>query len=184
MGQYVALLRGINVGGNNLIKMTALAACFEKHGLQNVVTYIASGNVIFEGAGSAASKLSQGLEEILSATFHYRATLVLLSRKQLQRVVDEAPKGFGAKPARYRYDVLFLKPPLAAAAAMRIIPMKEGVDQVSSGPGVIYFCRLVSKATQSRLSKVVSMPIYQSMTIRNWNTTTKLLQMMAASAPA
>jgi uncharacterized protein (DUF1697 family) len=184
MGQYVALLRGINVGGNNLIKMAALAACFEKHGFQNVVTYIASGNVIFEARATAASKVTQRLEEILSATFRYRASLVLRSRKELRRVVEEAPKGFGAEPARYRYDVLFLKPPLAAAAVMKIIPMKEGVDQVSPGPGVIYFSRLMSKASQSRISKVVSMPIYQSMTIRNWNTTTKLLQMMVTSASA
>jgi uncharacterized protein (DUF1697 family) len=178
MGQFVALLRGINVGGNNLIKMAALAACFEKHGFQNVVTYIQSGNVIFEAGASAASKLTQRLEAMLVATFSYRASVVLLSRKELQRVVEGAPKGFGTQPARYRYDVLFLKPPLAVAATMKIVPMKEGVDRVSPGPGVIYFSRLVSKASQSRLSKIVSMPIYQSMTIRNWNTTTKLLQMM------
>jgi uncharacterized protein (DUF1697 family) len=184
MGQYVALLRGINVGGNNLIKMAALAACFEKHGFQNVVTYIQSGNVIFEAGASAASKLSQRLEEMLTATFGYRASVVLRGRKDLQRIVEGAPKGFGARPTRYRYDVLFLKPPLTAAAAMKIVPMKEGVDRVSPGPGVIYFSRLVDKASQSRLSKVVSMPIYQSMTIRNWNTTTKLLQMMVTSASA
>jgi uncharacterized protein (DUF1697 family) len=178
MGQYVALLRGINVGGNNLIKMTALAACFEKHGFQNVVTYIQSGNVIFEAGAATASKLTQRLEEMLTATFSYRASVVLRSRKELQRIVEGAPKGFGREPDRYRYDVLFLKPPLAAASAMKIVPMKEGVDQVSPGQGAIYFSRLVSKASQSRLSKIVSMPIYQSITIRNWNTTTKLLQMM------
>jgi uncharacterized protein (DUF1697 family) len=182
MGQYVALLRGINVGGNNLIKMTALSACFEKHGFQNVVTYIQSGNVIFEAGASAASKLTQRLEAMLAATFSYRASVVLLSRKELQRVVAGAPKGFGAEPARYRYDVLFLKPPLGAAAAMEIMPMKEGVDQLSPGQGVIYFSRLISKASQSRISKIVSMPIYQSMTIRNWNTTTKLVQILNVRA--
>jgi uncharacterized protein (DUF1697 family) len=178
MGRYVALLRGINVGGNNLIKMAALAACFEKHGFENVMTYIQSGNVIFEADASAASKLPQRLEEMLSATFSYRASVVLRSRRELQRIVERAPKGFGAQSDRYRYDVVFLRPPLAAAAAMRVVPTKEGVDQVSPGPGVLYFSRLISKASQSRTSKIVSMPIYQSMTIRNWNTTTKLLQMM------
>jgi uncharacterized protein (DUF1697 family) len=46
------------------------------------------------------------------------------------------------------------------------------------GDGVLYFSRLISKASQSRLSRIVSIPIYQSLTIRNWNTTTKLLEMM------
>ncbi len=182
MAPYVALLRGINVGGNNLIKMTALAACFEKHGFQNVVTYIQSGNVIFEAGASAGSKLTQRLEAMLAATFSYRASVVLLSRKELERVVAGAPKGFGAEPARYRFDVLFLKPPLGAAAAMKIMPMKEGVDQLSPGRGVIYFSRLISKASQSRISKIISMPIYQSMTIRNWNTTTKLVQILNVRA--
>jgi uncharacterized protein (DUF1697 family) len=55
---------------------------------------------------------------------------------------------------------------------------REGVDKVSAGPGVLYFSRLIRKAAQSRLNRIVSMPIYQSMTIRNWNTTTKLLELM------
>ena len=53
-------------------------------------------------------------------------------------------------------------------------------QQAHAGPGVLYFSRLISKASQSRLSKIVSSPIYKSVTIRNWNTTTKLLQMMDA----
>jgi uncharacterized protein (DUF1697 family) len=52
------------------------------------------------------------------------------------------------------------------------------VDEVTPGRGVLYFSRLISKASQSRLSRVVSLPISKSMTIRNWNTTTRLLRMM------
>ena len=70
--------------------------------------------------------------------------------------------------------------PLVAATALATVPAKAGVDQVSAGKGVLYFSRLISKATQSRLGRVVVMPIYKSLTIRNWNTTTKLLQMMKA----
>jgi len=58
------------------------------------------------------------------------------------------------------------------------VPAREGVDRVSAGPGVLYFSRLVRRAAESRLARVVSMPIYQSMTIRNWNTTTRLLELM------
>jgi uncharacterized protein (DUF1697 family) len=109
MSKYVALLRGINVGGNNLIKMTALKACFE-------------------------------------------------------------------------YDVIFLKEPLSAAVAMKSVRTKQGVDQAYGGTGVLYFSRLISRASQSQLSRLVSQPVYQSITIRNWNTTTKLLSLLEGPA--
>jgi uncharacterized protein (DUF1697 family) len=61
---------------------------------------------------------------------------------------------------------------------IKTVPVKEGADQAHAGVGVLYFSRLIRKASQSRLSRIVSLPIYQSMTTRNWNTTTKLLRMI------
>jgi uncharacterized protein (DUF1697 family) len=98
----------------------------------------------------------------------------------MQAIVAGAPKRFGAAPDRYRYDVLFLKKPLTAATAMKTVPAREGVDDVQAGTGVLYYSRLISEASRSRLSKIVSLPIYQRMTIRNWRTTTKLLEMMSS----
>jgi uncharacterized protein (DUF1697 family) len=178
MSRYVALLRGINVGGNNLIKMADLKACFEALGFGDVATYIQSGNVVFTAAESGADKLASRIEGALIAKFGGAASVFVRSRKQLQDIVARAPAGFGAQPARYRSDVIFLKPPLTAAAAMKSIVTKPGVDQAHGGAGVLYFARLVSKATQSRLGKIVALPIYKSMTIRNWNTTTALLRLV------
>jgi len=177
MPSYVALLRGINVGGKNLIKMPALKACFEANGFEDVATYIQSGNVLF-GSPARASELANMIEEVLGREFGYAATVVVRNRTQMRTIVERAPKGFGAEPAKYRYDVIFLKEPLTAKAAMTSVPTKPGVDQAHAGTGVLYFSRLISKATQSRLSRIVSSPIYPSVTIRNWNTTTKLLRMM------
>ena len=181
MGRYVALLRGINVGGKNLIKMAALSACFEKHGFEDVVTYIQSGNVLFTSRKSARAKLTGRLEAVLAATFGYQASVVVRTRKQMQDVVARAPKGFGNEPAKYRYDVVFLKEPLTAPTALSSVPTKPGVDQVFAGAGVLYFSRLIARASQSRLSKLVSSPIYSSVTIRNWNTTTTLCRMLEQS---
>jgi uncharacterized protein (DUF1697 family) len=179
MAQYIALLRGINVGGRNLIRMTDLKACFEEHGLQNVRTYIQSGNVLFETSERSSKRLTEQIERLLDETFNYEGSVVLRSLKQLRDTVERAPRGFGSKPDRYRYDVLFLKSPLTGPTALKGLPLKEGVDEVAAGPGALYFARLISKITQSRLSRIASMPIYQSITIRNWNTTTKLLKLMA-----
>jgi uncharacterized protein (DUF1697 family) len=181
MTEHVALLRGINVGGNNLIKMTALKACFEAQGFRDVVTYIQSGNVLFSARESTSATLTRKIEKVLAATFNYKASVVLRSRQQMKQIVERAPKGFGAEATKYRYDVIFLKEPLSAAIAMKSVRTKQGVDQVYAGTGVLYFSRLISKASQSQLSRLVSQPVYQSMTIRNWNTTTKLLGLLESS---
>ena len=54
------------------------------------------------------------------------------------------------------------------------------MDQVYAGPGALYFSRLTSKATSSRLGRIISMPIYKSITIRSWSTTVKLQELMDA----
>ena len=178
MAIYVALLRGINVGGKNMIKMPELKACLESAGFEDVVTYIQSGNVLFRATGSG-TELARRVEKTLTKTFaHYRAWAVVRSRTQMRAIVEKAPTGFGSDPGTYLYDVVFLKEPLTAGAALKKVPTKEGVDEAFAGRGVLYFSRLRSKATSSRINRVASLPIYQSMTIRNWNTTTRLLRMM------
>jgi uncharacterized protein (DUF1697 family) len=178
MTSYVALLRGINVGGKNPIKMPALKACFEEGGFENVSTYIQSGNVVFEVADRRSVQLTRRIEEMLAEGFDYVPTVVVRNRKQMRAIVERAPKGFGAQPKKYRYEVIFLKEPLTATAAMKHLPTNPAVDQAHAGTGVLYVSRLIAKATQSRLNKIVSSPIYPSVTIRNWNTTTKLSELM------
>lgn len=176
---YVALLRGINVGGKNVIRMAELRSCFEADGFRDVVTYIQSGNVIFRGPASAPGPLTTRIEAMLASAFNYRAKVMLRSRRQLAAVVAGAPAGFGSQPDRYRYDTIFLRDTLTADAAMREVLLRPGVDEAWAGDGVLYFSRLISQASRSYLSRLVSMPVYQDMTIRNWNTTTRLLQLMS-----
>jgi uncharacterized protein (DUF1697 family) len=182
MARYVALLRGINVGGKNAIPMPALKTCFEEAGFDDVRTYIQSGNVVFSTPSSSQSELTSKIERILRLRFdHYEASVVLRSRSQMRAIVERRPKGFGSAPTKYRYDVLFLKPALAPKTVVGAAQPKEGVDQIWAGSGVVYFSRLTSRATQSRLSRLISLPIYKDMTIRNWNTTTKLLELLESA---
>ena len=178
MTTYVALLRGINVGGKNLIRMPALKACFEDNGFDDVATYIQSGNVLFASSETRNAALTGRIEAMLSESFDYLPTVVVRSRKQMRAIVDGAPKGFGSRPDEYRYDAIFLKEPLTAKKAIGEVPTNPAVDTAHAGTGVLYFSRLIAKATASRLGKIVASPIYPSVTIRNWNTTTKLLSLM------
>lgn len=175
---YVALLRGINVGGNNRVPMADLRACFDELGARDVATYIQSGNVLFAADRGRPATWIERIEAGLSDRFDYSARIVLRAHAELRAVVQGAPRGFGTDPDRYRSDVLFLLGPSTPSEVIAQVRPREGVDAVAPGPGVVYFERLTARATQSRLSKVVSLPIYQEMTIRNWRTTTTLLAML------
>jgi uncharacterized protein (DUF1697 family) len=172
---YLTLLRGINVGGNNPIKMDALRQCFESNGFEDVSTYIASGNVLFRSRATDVKRLTRKIEKMLSESFPYDAKVVVVSHDQQKAIVENAPKGFGTQPDKFLSDVIYLRPPLSATEAIKEVDTREGVDEAAAGDGVLYFSRLKAKASGSRLSKIAASPIYQELTIRSWNTTTKLL---------
>jgi uncharacterized protein (DUF1697 family) len=109
---------------------------------------------------------------------------MLRSFKEMEAIVGRAPDDFGKQPDKYRYDVIFLGATLTAGKAIAEVVTRPGVDQARPGSGVLYFSRLISKASQSQLARIVSLPIYKRMTIRNWRTTTTLLQMMSGEAAA
>jgi uncharacterized protein (DUF1697 family) len=176
--QYLALLRGINVGGKNVIKMTDLKASFEAMGFSNVATYIQSGNVLFQSAEKDKAMLTGKIEKELSKKFDSPLRIVAVTHKELAAIIREAPDGFGEDGALYRYDVIFLKEPLTPREAMKSVSTKAGVDTAHAGKQALYFSRLIARASQSHLTKIIGLPVYQNMTIRNWNTTTKLLGLM------
>ena len=179
--RYVALLRGINVGGRNRVGMADLREAFEAAGHDAVGTYIQSGNVLFESAGPRGS-LEEDLEAMLERRFHVPLLVVLRTHLQLRAVVDKAPPGFGRDPGTYHSDVIFLKAPLSTRDGMRVLQVREGVDQAWSGTGVIYFARVSARRSQSRMSRIVGTSQYRRMTIRSWATTTKLLRLLDARA--
>jgi uncharacterized protein (DUF1697 family) len=175
---YVALLRGINVGGKNRIRMVDLVACFEAAGYRDVRTFIQSGNVVFRADGSGRAVLTAAIERMLADAFDYDATIVLRDLEEMRAVLDAAPPGFGETPDDHRSDVFFLMPPLTPDEVLGALTIKDGVDAAWAGPGVVYHARRIARAAESRLSRLVSHPVYPRITIRNWNTTTKLVAMM------
>ena len=173
---YVALLRGINVGGRNRVPMAELRDALERAGHRSVRTYIQSGNVVFE-TDAARGALEADIEAVLEERFGFPIPVVVRSHRQMRAVVRSAPAGFGASD-EHLDDVIFLKAPLTPATLLRSLEPREGVDRCWSGTGVVYFSRLSEKKAQTRLTRIVSMPEYQLMTIRNWRTTTTLLAML------
>jgi uncharacterized protein (DUF1697 family) len=174
---YVALLRGINVGGRNIVSMADLRAVFEAGGYGRVRTHIQSGNVVFT-TDAPPERLEDDLESLLERDIGRALMVVARSRPQVREVVAQAPDGFGADPDAHKYDAMFLKAPLTPAQVMDVLDLREGVDRAWPGPGVVYFSRDADRLSTSRMSRITGKPAYQRMTIRNWRTTTTLLAML------
>jgi uncharacterized protein (DUF1697 family) len=177
--KYLALLRGVNVGGKNVLPMSQLKDRLKELGFTDVSTYIASGNVIIE-SNKPASEIQTLLEEELPKRFRFDdgfIKILVLTRVQLQAVIDNKPDGFGDHPETYHSDAIFLMG-IDTARAMSVFNPREGVDRIWPGDGVIYSQRLSSQRTKSRLNRIMAAPEYKSMTIRNWSTTTELLKLL------
>lgn len=176
---YIAFFRGINVGGKNKVVMSDLKKCLEELEFSNVSTYIASGNVIFE-TDKKPDEIKMLIEKVLPEKFKLDDELIkvlVLSREQFQTIVDNKPEGFGEQPDTYHSDAIFLMD-IDTEQAKVVFNPKEGVDRIWPGVGVIYSQRLSAQLTKSRLSKIIGTPVYKFMTIRSWNTVTKLLELM------
>ncbi len=179
--QYVALLRGINVGGNNLIKMSELKACIDDAGFYNVRTYIQSGNILFETDESDVVTITRRIEQAITDMFHLTIPVVVMSQSQLEKVIREAPKSWGESP-EWKHNLLFLRTDVDANDALESIGvLKSDIELVVAGEGALYQSILTASFSRSRSGKLASMPIYQQMTIRNYNTATKLLYLMQNS---
>ena len=157
MNTYLLLLRGINVGGKNKLSMADLMTCLEELGCSNVSTYIASGNVILQ-SDKRPDELQVQVEAALPRSFKLDSELIkvlVLTRNQLQAIIDNKPKGFGEQPEKYHSDAIFLMR-IDSAQAMAAFDPREGVDNVWPGDGVIYSQRLSALRTKSRLNKAMS----------------------------
>lgn len=161
--------------------MIELRNYIEELGFSNVSTYIASGN-LFLKSNKTSKAIKALIEEYLPKSFKLDSKLIkvlVLSQSQLQATIDNKPLGFGEQPGKYHSDVIFLMD-IDVNQAIKVFQPLEGVDQIWRGEGVIYSQRLSKLRTKSRLSKIVGTPAYQSMTIRTWNTTNKLLEILKA----
>ena len=177
--KYVALLRGINVGGNKLMKMADVRECLEGRDFTHVTTYIQSGNVLFESDRSDVAKLTALMEKALSETFGLDVAVFLRSQAQLKKIVAQAPREWKSGTG-LRQNVAFLRAPLTAKRALSEISPKPGVDSVKAGNGVVYMSTLMSRLGQSRFPKIVGTPMYANLTIRSYSTCRKILDLMEA----
>jgi uncharacterized protein (DUF1697 family) len=176
---YVALLRGVNVGGRNITKMAALKACLEEAGLDRVETFIQSGNVVFETRQKSLAKLTAQIDAAIAAALGIDPRVVVLSRDRLKVVLDRAPVAWRSR-TDLRMNIAFLRSTVTPALALEEVDVGPGVDAVEAGEGVLYMTTTLRDVGRSRLSRIVMKPVYQQMTIRTYGTCQKLQSLIAA----
>ncbi len=175
--KYVALLRGVNVGGKSIIKMADLKEAVEKCGLINVRTYIQSGNVIFESDEEGAGKIAAKLEDSLLRAFNFEIRVIVMNRAQFTDILAEVPADWKMRQDLRCY-LAFIREPVTVQDVIQEIKLTAGVDSVKAGKGVLYLSTLLSGLTKSGFSKLITTKVYKDITIRNYRTAQNLLELM------
>jgi uncharacterized protein (DUF1697 family) len=177
-GVYIALLRAVNVGGNNKLPMSDLAAMFSEAGCHDVRTYIQSGNVVFAASAGCAKSLAGKIERAITERFGFRAPVVLRTAAEMQRVLSANPF-LESDPTSLHVGFLNKAPGKRQAAGLD--PQRSPGDSFALVGNEIYLClqngvgktKLTTAYLESKLDAIV--------TIRNWRTVQKLSALCGGS---
>jgi uncharacterized protein (DUF1697 family) len=176
--QYVALLRGINVGGKTLIKMADLKSCIEALGLDDVSTFIASGNVLFETRRRDAAGLEGEIERAIEERFGLQVKVVVLDRAAYARIVKTIPKAW-VGDASLRANVAFVRRGTDPKKVVRELAPDPAIEEVKPIGGAILWATKRDALNRSVMRKLIGGAAYKDLTVRNLNTTLKLHELLA-----
>ncbi len=175
MNNWIALFRGINVGGNNMLPMKVLAALLEGLRCTEVRTYIQSGNAVFQSAEPDSAKLAKRIEDAVSKKCGFVPRVLLLSRKELEKAAKANPfPQADAAPKSLHLAFLAEKPKDPNISGMNAI--KHETEEFVLAGKVCYLYTPVGFGV-SKLAERYERLLGVAATARNWNTVTKLLEM-------
>jgi uncharacterized protein (DUF1697 family) len=181
MAVIISMLRGVNVGGHNRIKMDALRALYESLNLRDAETYVQSGNVIFRTEERDAARLAKQIEDGIERKFQFRPVVILRTAAEMRDVVARNPfaKRHGIEPNKLL--VTFLASDPGAEAREKVLEVKCHPEElrIHRRELYIYFPNGMgrSKLSSSALEKTLKTPG----TGRNWTSVTKMLEMAERS---
>jgi uncharacterized protein (DUF1697 family) len=175
MPKFIAMLRGINVGGN-ILKMDRLRELCDELGFKNTKTYVQSGNIVFE-SDRAASGLCTLIEKRLAGETRLPVPVIVRRPAELKKIIDGNPflkeKGID----RSKLHVTFLAEPAGKDAQTKLAAIKAGDDRFCVAGKEIYLHCLVSYGETKLSNNALQKALGITATTRNWNTVNKLLEM-------
>ena len=173
---YTALLRGINVGGNNKISMKELKEAFEQAGMSSVKTYINSGNIVFTDDRNK-EQVTLVSEQAILEHFDLHIKVLVYSFGEYSRIAQAVPPEW-ANDERFKSDVLFLWEQADDEQVLEQLPLKPGIDRVHYVPGAILWSVDRENVTKSGMAKIIGTKLYKLVTVRNVNTVRKIYKLM------
>jgi uncharacterized protein (DUF1697 family) len=178
MGVYISLLKGINVGGNKIIKMEALRVLYESLGFGGVTTLLQSGNVVFATEQGDAAALAAQIEAGIAATFGFESKIILRTAQQWRGIIDTHPFTAPqlAEPSKLLVSFLSEAPQPSVVAAL--LANYGGAESVYER-GTELYIYYPDGMGRSKLDQVLSdRKLGVTQTGRNWNTVGKLMAMV------
>ena len=176
--RYVALLRGVNVGGRNKLPMADLRDIFSAAGYSAVQTYIQSGNVVFEAEQDLAGRTPEIVTESIRRRFGYETVVVVRSREELRQVAASNPFDTSGDP-RF-LQVAFLGDTPDAEAVSRLDPQRSPPDAFAVRGRHVYLHYPAGVARSKLTNEYLAAQLQPASTMRNWRTVLRLLELAEA----
>ncbi len=176
---FIALLRGINVGGKNKIDMKLLKQTFERVGMNDVVTYINTGNIIFSSNSPTKTEISRILEEAIHLDFGLNIKVVIRTIDELKVIINSIPDSW-KNDKDMKSDVMFLWDEIDDESVLTNLVIKPDIDTVKYVPGAILWSIDKNNINKSGMIKIVGTKLYKQVTVRNVNTARKIYDLMQA----
>ena len=180
--RYVALLRGVNVGGASKVEMPKLKKTFERLGYGDVRTYINSGNVLFDSNARDRRRLTRRIETGIESDLGMRVPVVVRSADEIDALVKAIPRRWVNDP-RMRCDVMFLWPDVDRPEVLEQIPANPKVEDVRYVAGALIWRVDRANVGKSRVGRIIGTELYRGLSIRNVNTVRKLHELMRGAEP-
>lgn len=155
--------------------MAELQTALQDSGLEDVVTYIQSGNVLFSSTQTDTVELAKQIHDVTHKKFGLDVGVVVLSKEEWSSIIRNAPAWWGSNP-EWKHNLLILLKPFDMHKTVQAIgELKPDIETMEPGEGVLYQSMSLKLFGRTTTGKISSSPVYKQMTIRNYNTATKLL---------
>lgn len=181
MTVYVALLRGINVGGNKIIKMADLKRMFDDMGLADAQTYIQSGNVLFRSE-EEEEPLRERIGAEIKRVFGFDVKVVLRTAAELEQVVANCPYPADESAEGETVYVALLERKPAQAGIDKLLACNSDTDEFILAPREVYILLRQSVRDSPFSNNFLEKKLGVAATTRNWPTTRKLVELAKAMA--
>lgn len=174
---YISMLRGINVGGHNMVAMSKLREMFETLGFEQVRTHIQSGNVIFKAAKSSTLGLSRRIQEEIQSEFGFPVSVITRTPEEVGKVIRNNPFQKESRTDPAKVHVAFLAQAPQADAVKKLEALATASEQLRHSGSEIYLCYRDGMGRAKLTGSVLERVLAVTATARNWNTVNRLYEM-------